>query len=61
MMRHVDGTAGKNQFLYDVDANKAKVYIENGPVGVTGIGKLTNYINVYRKKTGTVHGIPGNL
>ncbi|MBR6403526.1 MAG: hypothetical protein IKS48_09110 [Eubacterium sp.] len=41
-------------------ACKAKVYVENGPVGVTGDGKLTNYINVYRTKTGQVHGCPGN-
>ena len=41
-------------------ACKAKVYVENGPVGITGDGKLTNYINVYRTKTGQVHGCPGN-
>ena len=41
-------------------ANKAKVYIINGPVGVTGSGKLTNYVNVYRTKTGYIHGCPGN-
>ena len=41
-------------------ACKAKVYVENGPVGVTDDGKLTNYINVYRTKTGQVHGCPGN-
>lgn len=41
-------------------ANKAKIYIENGPVGVTGQGQLTNYINVYRTKTGYIHGCPGN-
>lgn len=41
-------------------ANKAKVYVENGPVGVTGSGELTNYINIYRTKTGYVHGSPGN-
>lgn len=29
-------------------------------MGVTGDGKLTNYINVYRTKTGQVHGCPGN-
>lgn len=41
-------------------ANKAKVYVENGPVGVTGKGELTDYINVYRTKTGYIHGCPGN-
>ena len=41
-------------------ACKAKVYVENGPVGITGDGNLTNYINVYRTKTGLVHGCPGN-
>lgn len=88
MLKHVNGTAGKSQFLYGVDANKAvldaaafaddyglwkagagdslgfrykaKVYVENGPVGITGDGKLTSYINVYRTKTGRVHGCPGN-
>lgn len=41
-------------------ANKAKVYVQNGPVGVTGKGQLTHYINVYRTKTGYIHGSPGN-
>jgi len=41
-------------------ADKAKVYVENGPVGVTGNGELTSYINIYRTKTGYVHGCPGN-
>ena len=40
--------------------DKAKVFVENGPVGVTGDGQLTNYINIYRTKTGFVHGCPGN-
>ena len=88
MVKHTDGTVGKSQFLYNVDANKAvldaaaysdeynlwgpssgnpadfadkaKVYVENGPVGVTGHGELTSYINIYRTKTGYVHGCPGN-
>ena len=88
MIIHTDGTPGKSNFLYNVDANKAvldaaayadkynlwgpstgnpldfpnkaKVYVENGPVGVTGNGELTNYINIYRTKTGYVHGCPGN-
>lgn len=41
-------------------ANKAKVNVINGPVGVTGSGELTDVINVYRTKTGFVHGTPGN-
>ena len=41
-------------------ANKAKVPVTNGYVGVTGKGELTSYINVYRTKTGYVHGCPGN-
>ena len=40
--------------------NTAKVYVENGPVGVIGkSGELTNWINVYRTNTGFVHGCPG--
>ncbi len=42
-------------------ANKAKVPVINGYVGVIGKGKLTNYINVYRTKTGYIHGCPGNI
>jgi RHS repeat-associated protein len=43
---------------------KAKVYVENGPVGVLGrTGELTHYINVYKKPTKQgvtlVHGGPG--
>nr|WP_246041246.1 RHS repeat-associated core domain-containing protein [Streptomyces cadmiisoli] len=51
--------------LWTGDARqKAKVYVENGPVGVVGrTGELTSYINVYRKipKQGVtiVHGSPG--
>ncbi|MCL1809783.1 MAG: hypothetical protein FWG42_08510 [Clostridiales bacterium] len=41
-------------------AYKAKVPITNGNIGVTGNGELTSYINVYRKKTNSVHGSPGN-
>lgn len=41
-------------------ANKAKVPVTNGYVGVTGKGELTSYINVYRTKTGYIHGCPGN-
>jgi hypothetical protein len=41
--------------------SKAKVYVENGPVGVTGrSGELTDWINVYRTGTGFVHGAPGS-
>ena len=40
--------------------SKAKVYIENGPVGVLGkTGEPTNWINIYRTKTGFIHGAPG--
>lgn len=40
--------------------NKAKVLVENGPVGVHGAsGQLTSYINIYRTKGGYVHGAPG--
>jgi hypothetical protein len=40
--------------------NTAKVFVENGPVGVIGkSGELTNWINVYRTNTGFVHGTPG--
>ncbi|MET8976251.1 polymorphic toxin-type HINT domain-containing protein [Streptomyces sp. NPDC004539] len=40
--------------------NKAKVYVENGPVGVIGrTGELTHYINVYRNARGAIHGSPG--
>ena len=88
MEKHLNGTSGKSQFLYDVDAekavldaasyadkynlwkpssgnmadfaDKAKVPVINGNVGVTGNGELTNYINIYRTKTGFVHGCPGN-
>lgn len=41
-------------------ANKAKVPVTNGYAGVTGKGELTNYINVYRTKTGYVQGCSGN-
>ncbi len=41
-------------------ANKAKVPVINGYVGVTGKGELTSYINVYRTKVGYIHGCPGN-
>jgi hypothetical protein len=40
--------------------NKAKVFVENGPVGVLGeTGELTHWLNVYRTETGFVHGAPG--
>jgi RHS repeat-associated protein len=43
------------------DVSKAKVPVINGPVGVQGsTGVLTNWINVYRTKTGFVHGAPGS-
>jgi hypothetical protein len=41
--------------------NRAKVFVTNGPVGVTGIkGELTSWINLYRKDSGALHGSPGN-
>lgn len=41
--------------------NRAKVLVVNGPVGVVhDTGELTNYINVYRKNNGLVHGAPGS-
>jgi hypothetical protein len=40
---------------------KAKIYIENGPVGVHAeTGQLTNWMNVYRRNTGFVHGAPAS-
>ncbi len=80
MEPHTNGsTAGKSQFLFNVDADKAvldgaayadkynlwsngkaKVFIENGPVGVHGsTGELTNWLNIYKTKTGFIHGAPG--
>lgn len=39
--------------------NKAKVIL-NQNIGVhAGTGKLTNVLNLYRTKTGFVHGAPG--
>jgi len=42
-------------------ADKAKIPVVNGNVGVTGNGSPSNYINVYRTQTNFVHGSPGNL
>lgn len=40
--------------------NKAKVFVENGPVGVVGrTGEPTSYLNLYRTKGGYIHGSPG--
>ena len=45
--------------LWD-SANKAKVFVLNGPVGVLGKGGLlTSWINVYRRASGSIHGSPG--
>ena len=41
-------------------ANKVKVLVTNGYVGVTGKGELTIYVNMYRTKTGYIHGCPRN-
>jgi RHS repeat-associated protein len=39
--------------------NQAKVFIENGPIGIVGkTGELTNWVNVTRTNTGWVHGWP---
>ena len=39
--------------------NKAKVALDT-PIGVHGqTGELTNVINIYRTKTGSVHGASG--
>lgn len=47
--------------LWNPANNGAKVPVTNGKIGVTGkTGELTNYINVYRKESGYVHGSPGN-
>ena len=41
--------------------NKAKILVNNGPVGVVAeTGELTNYINVYRTVDGKVHGSPAS-
>jgi RHS repeat-associated protein len=43
------------------DGSKAKVFVENGPIGVHGkTGTLTHWINIYRTKARLVHGAPGN-
>jgi hypothetical protein len=40
--------------------NKAKVFIQNGPIGILGdSGELTDWLNIYRTRTGFVHGAPG--
>jgi len=40
--------------------SKAKVFVENGPVGALGnTGELTSWVNVYRTKIRFVHGAPG--
>ncbi len=41
-------------------ADKAKVFVTNGPVGRNSAGEWKDYINVYRTKTGYIHGCPGN-
>jgi hypothetical protein len=40
--------------------NKAKIPVSNGIVGYTGSGEPTMWINIYRTKSGFVHGAPGN-
>ena len=42
-------------------ANKAKVSVVNGHVGVIGrTGELTYYVNVYRNSRGAIHGSLGS-
>lgn len=59
----LDGAAyaDKNGLWSNGTYGKAKVYIENGPVGVHGgTGQLTNWLNIYKTKTGFVHGAPAS-
>ncbi|WP_172639500.1 hypothetical protein, partial [Streptomyces tailanensis] len=56
--------ADKNNLWTGDQNQKAKVYVENGPIGVVGrTGELTSYINVYRKVTKQgvtiIHASPG--
>lgn len=45
--------------LWD-DDGKAKVFVENGPIGVAEkTGKLTSWANIYRRVNGTIHATPG--
>ncbi|WP_234382011.1 RHS repeat domain-containing protein [Streptomyces sp. XY332] len=40
--------------------DKAKIYVNNGHVGVIGrTGERTQYVNVYRNSRGGIHGSPG--
>jgi hypothetical protein len=40
--------------------NRAKVRVETGPVGILGeSGQPTNWVNLYRTRSGRVHGSPG--
>jgi RHS repeat-associated protein len=42
--------------------NRAKVLIENGPIGVLGkTGKLTSILNLYKNNNRHIHGSPGGL
>lgn len=52
--------ADKYNLWGGASGNMAKVYVRNGYAGVTGDGKLTHWINVYRTASNTVHGCPGN-
>jgi hypothetical protein len=43
------------------EANKARVFVQNGPVGVHGqTGLLSSWINVYRRASGMIHGAPAS-
>jgi RHS repeat-associated protein len=39
---------------------KAKVYVDGAPIGRTGSGQPTNWLNVYRDSNGIIHASPGN-
>jgi hypothetical protein len=52
--------ADKHDLWGGTSSNTAKVYVRNGYVGVTGDGRLTHWISVYRTASNTVHGCPGN-
>lgn len=64
---HVDAHAAVLDAAHHADAynlwegNKAKVFVQNGPVGILGrSGELTEWINIYRTDKGIVHGSPGS-
>lgn len=46
--------------LWDAQGKKAKVTVNNGPIGYLGDGTPTSTINVYRRRNGMIHGSPGS-